>query len=166
MSSTDLDAGYAECARLTRAYGTTYYWGTALLPAPQRRHVYAVYALCRLADDIVDADGATAGEVAATASALARFRAGFDAAIAGNPPDAVLAAIARTVREAGIGTYQIFQETYHRPTDERVHPGGTRKGDFLWRLDAMGRARPLEPGDPCSRGATQADDGEFAGHAG
>ena len=27
-----LDAGYAECARLTRAYGTTYYWGTALLP--------------------------------------------------------------------------------------------------------------------------------------
>ena len=104
MSGTDLDAGYAECARLTRAYGTTYYWGTALLPAPQRRHVYAVYALCRLADDIVDADGATAGEVAATASALARFRAGFDAAIAGNPPDAVLAAIAHTVREAGIDT--------------------------------------------------------------
>ena len=46
----------------------------------------------------------------------------------------------RIVREAGIGTYQIFQETYHRPTYERVHPQGTRKGDFLWRLDAMGRA--------------------------
>ena len=35
-------------------YGTTYFWGAALLPKPQRRHVYAVYALCRLADDIVD----------------------------------------------------------------------------------------------------------------
>lgn len=97
-----LAAGYAECARLTRAYGTTYYWGAALLPAGQRRQVYAVYALCRLADDIVDADGATTGDVAATADALASFRAGFDAALAGDPPDATLAAIAHTVRTAGI----------------------------------------------------------------
>ena len=102
MTGAELDAGYAECARLTRAYGTTYYWGTALLPAPARRHVYAVYALCRLADDIVDADGATTGDVVATAAALAEFRAGFDAALAGDPPDAVLGAIAHTVHETGI----------------------------------------------------------------
>ncbi len=104
MSGAELEAGYAECARLTRAYGTTYYWGTALLPVPQRRHVYAVYALCRLADDIVDAEGATTGDVAATAAALAGFRARFDAALSGDPPDAVLAAIAHTVRETGIDT--------------------------------------------------------------
>lgn len=104
MTSTELDAGYAECARLTRAYGTTYYWGTALLPAPRRRHVYAVYALCRLADDIVDADGATTGDVVATGAALDDFRAGFDAALAGEPPNAVLAAIAHTVHETGIDT--------------------------------------------------------------
>ncbi|HOD82941.1 MAG: 2-iminoacetate synthase [Planctomycetes bacterium ADurb.Bin126] len=53
----------------------------------------------------------------------------------------------RRVREAGIGTYQIFQETYHRPTYERMHPGGTRKGDFLWRLDAMGRAMEVGQDD-------------------
>ena len=46
--------GYRQCARLTWRYGTTYFWGAALLPRPQRKHVYAVYALCRLADDIVD----------------------------------------------------------------------------------------------------------------
>ena len=46
--------GYRRCAKLTWRYGTTYFWGAALLPRPQRKHVYAVYALCRLADDIVD----------------------------------------------------------------------------------------------------------------
>lgn len=46
----------------------------------------------------------------------------------------------RTVKEAGIGTYQIFQETYHHATYARCHSAGSRKGDFLWRLDAHSRA--------------------------
>jgi phytoene synthase len=46
--------GYRRCAKLTWRYGTTYFWGAALLPKPQRKHVHAIYALCRLADDIVD----------------------------------------------------------------------------------------------------------------
>jgi 15-cis-phytoene synthase len=49
-----LREGYRRCAELTWQYGTTYFWGAALLPRHRRRHVYAVYALCRLADDIVD----------------------------------------------------------------------------------------------------------------
>lgn len=46
----------------------------------------------------------------------------------------------RTIKEAGIGTYQVFQETYHHETYARVHPAGTGKGDYLWRLDALSRA--------------------------
>lgn len=46
----------------------------------------------------------------------------------------------KTVKAAGIGTYQIFQETYHHRTYEKVHPAGTRKADYLWRLDALSRA--------------------------
>jgi 2-iminoacetate synthase len=46
----------------------------------------------------------------------------------------------RRVKEAGIGTYQIFQETYHHATFAKVHPAGTLKSDYLWRLDSMGRA--------------------------
>lgn len=98
----DLTAGYAECARLTRAYGTTYYWGAVLLPRRQRRHVHAIYALCRLADDIVDAEGATTEHPVATGRALSGFRAAFDRALDGDPADATLAAIARTVHETGI----------------------------------------------------------------
>jgi len=44
------------------------------------------------------------------------------------------------VKAAGIGTYQVFQETYHHATYRRVHPPGTPKGDYLWRLDALARA--------------------------
>ncbi len=46
----------------------------------------------------------------------------------------------RIVKESGIGTYQIFQETYHHATYAAYHPAGTRKGDFLWRLDGLSRA--------------------------
>lgn len=44
------------------------------------------------------------------------------------------------VKEAGIGTYQIFQETYHHETYRQMHPTGTRKADYLWRLDGLHRA--------------------------
>jgi len=44
------------------------------------------------------------------------------------------------LNEIGIGTYQVFQETYHHKTYDEVHPKGTVKGDYRWRLYAMHRA--------------------------
>jgi len=43
------------------------------------------------------------------------------------------------LKRARIGTYQLFQETYHRETYARVHLAG-RKADFDWRLGTMDRA--------------------------
>jgi len=43
----------------------------------------------------------------------------------------------------GIGTYQVFQETYHRETYVKMHPSG-RKSNYDWRIEAMDRA--LEAG--------------------
>lgn len=96
--------GYRLCAELTRRHGTTYYWGAAVLPVAQRRHVHAVYALCRLADDIVDDDGATQGAaVPATAALLEDFRRRFVQAVDdGGSTDPVLAAVAASVNEVGI----------------------------------------------------------------
>lgn len=45
-----------------------------------------------------------------------------------------------TVKAAGIGTYQIFHETYHHDTYTKFHPASTRKGDYLYRLDGLSRA--------------------------
>ncbi len=46
----------------------------------------------------------------------------------------------KLVKSAGIGTYQIFQETYHRETYKQMHPSGP-KSDFLWRLHGLDRAQ-------------------------
>lgn len=46
----------------------------------------------------------------------------------------------KKVKEAGIGTYQIFMETYHHATYTSMHPGDTRKGNYLYRLDGLSRA--------------------------
>jgi 2-iminoacetate synthase len=47
----------------------------------------------------------------------------------------------QTRHEAGIGTYQVFQETYHHETYAQCHPPNTRKGNYLYRLDALSRAQ-------------------------
>ena len=46
----------------------------------------------------------------------------------------------KTVKAAGIGTYQIFQETYHNETYKKYHIGG-KKSDYNFRLTAMDRAQ-------------------------
>lgn len=46
----------------------------------------------------------------------------------------------RTVGESGIGTYQIFQETYHPEAYKLYHPGG-KKRNYEWRLTALDRAQ-------------------------
>ncbi len=101
-----LRQGYRACARITRQHGTTYYWGTVLLPPAQRRQVYAVYALCRLADDIVDAPGATteAARLQDTGTALQRYADRVMGVVSGRdvPTEPVLAAIADTARRTGI----------------------------------------------------------------
>lgn len=45
----------------------------------------------------------------------------------------------RELKDAKIGTYQLFQETYHRGTYGAVHLAGKKK-DYDWRVTAMDRA--------------------------
>ena len=45
----------------------------------------------------------------------------------------------RTVHEAGIGTYQIFQETYHPEAYKKYHPSGPKR-NYDYRLTAFDRA--------------------------
>jgi 2-iminoacetate synthase len=46
----------------------------------------------------------------------------------------------RILKDVGIGTYQVFQETYHHETYRKVHPRGI-KADYAWRLYALHRAQ-------------------------
>ena len=45
----------------------------------------------------------------------------------------------KKLKEAGIGTYILFQETYHKETYERLHPTGP-KSNYEYHTEAMDRA--------------------------
>lgn len=45
----------------------------------------------------------------------------------------------RRLRDAGIGTYILFQETYNKDNYEALHPTGPKK-DYAWHTEAMDRA--------------------------
>ncbi len=46
----------------------------------------------------------------------------------------------RRLKKTGIGTYLLFQETYHHDTYRKMHPTGSKR-DYLKRLTAMHHAQ-------------------------
>lgn len=101
-----VSSGYAQCQAITKAHGTTYFWGAAILPVEQRQHVFALYALARLADDIVDADddATSPTNIAATTARLDAFEDRFYQAITEGvrTDDAVMAAVRTSVSGLGL----------------------------------------------------------------
>jgi 2-iminoacetate synthase len=45
----------------------------------------------------------------------------------------------KQLHDAEIGTYILFQESYHRPTYDKLHPSGPKR-DYNWHTTAMDRA--------------------------
>jgi 15-cis-phytoene synthase len=96
-----LDASYARCRELNKAYGTTYYAATFVLPRVKRHHVHALYGFCRYADDIVDDLGPAPVDV--REKALTDFGERFFADFAaGGSDDPVLKAVVHTVKAFSI----------------------------------------------------------------
>lgn len=56
-SRSTLAASYAYCRSVTRRAGSSFYYPLWLLPKEKRRAMYALYAFCRIADDIGDGPG-------------------------------------------------------------------------------------------------------------
>jgi phytoene synthase len=95
-----LTESYRLCRALNKRYGTTYYWSSLVLPRLTRHHVWALYAFCRYADDIVDdlGDAPVDARERALAAYGDRFFADLDAGRSDHP---VLRAVVHTVRAYG-----------------------------------------------------------------
>lgn len=52
--AAELSSAYAYCAAVTRQHSRTFYLASALLPSEKRRAARALYAFCRVTDNIVD----------------------------------------------------------------------------------------------------------------
>lgn len=85
---------YAHCARVLRASGSSFASAFWMLPAAQRRALHAVYAFCRLADDVAD-DPTLRGD---RQRLLERWRAELAAAYRGDARHPVGIALGDAVR--------------------------------------------------------------------
>jgi squalene synthase HpnD len=89
---TALDANPADLAdveRIVRAAGTSFYRGMRVLPPDRRAAMYAIYAFCRIVDDIVDEPAEHAAKVAELDAWRARIAALYQGA-ADDPVSRVL----------------------------------------------------------------------------
>jgi len=50
----ELREAYAHCRQITREFAKTFYLATRFLPYHKQRSIFAIYALCRFLDNIVD----------------------------------------------------------------------------------------------------------------
>jgi 15-cis-phytoene synthase len=79
------EVGAAACAAITRQHARTFYLASRFLTADKRRAAFAVYAFCRVADDLVDAS--PPGGVTQVAGALDRHRHHLCRALTGEAAD-------------------------------------------------------------------------------
>ena len=94
VSSTPLGVARADLdavERIVRAAGTSFYHGMRVLPPDQRHAMYAVYAFCRIVDDIADEDAPLDAKRAGLAAWRDRIAAVYEGRADG-PVTRVLAA--------------------------------------------------------------------------
>lgn len=90
-------ADQSACAAIVRAHAKTFSLAAGLLPPAKRRGVFALYAFCRVADDIVDDASSTDA-----ARALDAHRARLQRALNGQGDDAVFRELAWTIAHFGV----------------------------------------------------------------
>jgi phytoene synthase len=54
VGDAELKDAYATCRSITRRHAKTFYMATRFLPNEKQRGIFAIYALCRYIDDMVD----------------------------------------------------------------------------------------------------------------
>ncbi|MBK9154070.1 MAG: phytoene/squalene synthase family protein [Chloracidobacterium sp.] len=88
----DRVAGIEECRRITKKYGTSFYFATQFFQREMREGIYAIYAFARIPDEIVD-DPTLTDPQAATAKLTEWTDKWRSAAESGGSEDPVLNAI-------------------------------------------------------------------------
>ncbi|HSJ65500.1 MAG TPA: phytoene/squalene synthase family protein [Gemmatimonadaceae bacterium] len=91
------DAAY--CQAVVRSHARTFHRASGALPAEKRRAAFAVYAFCRMADDLADAPSTHAD---AAAEELARHERGLHAMVAGSPTGPIFRELAGAVERHAI----------------------------------------------------------------
>ncbi|MFM8635250.1 MAG: phytoene/squalene synthase family protein [Planctomycetia bacterium] len=162
---TTLAADHAACAALLGRSGSSFALPIRLLPSAKRQGTTALYAFCRLADDLVDDQP----DVEIARRSIDRLRADLqDALTGGEVAEPILRALADTVRRFAVptvhlheildgvrmdldrqayGTFDDLRQYCHRVASAvgraAIHIWGFRSDDALLPADACGLAFQL-----------------------
>lgn len=101
------DADARECEQITLTHARTFSLASKLLPADKRRAAYALYAFCRIADDLVDQ--ADVGNTMALAQQLDDYRAQLQAALDGRPSGPIFREMAWVSVEYDVSPAPLFE---------------------------------------------------------
>ena len=146
-------------AEVMRGYSTSFSLATSLLREPVRTHVRNLYAMVRVADEIVDGVAAGAGlSTEATRACLDAYeQAVYQACDRGFSTDLVLHAFARTATECGIEDADVrdFFTSMRQDTLVAVHDAASVNSyvhgsaeviglmcNAIFAADSAGRGRP------------------------
>jgi len=88
----------ARVEAVVRASGTTFFWAMRFMPEEKRAAMYALYAFCRIVDDIADEPN----DIGVKRRELARWRQEIAGLYAGRPKDPVTVALAAPVARFGL----------------------------------------------------------------
>jgi phytoene synthase len=88
----------AVSRQVTKGSGSNFYYAFLFLPKPKREAIYAIYAFCRLSDDLVDEHKA-GGDPAA---ALTRWRKELDTSFRDNVGHPIIVAVGQAARRFNI----------------------------------------------------------------
>lgn len=162
------EAASAAAAEVIRRYSTSFALSTRLLRGPVRDRVRCVYALVRVADEIVDgAAGGSGLSPEQIAASLDAYEVAVEEALrSGFSSDLVIHAFARTARETGIGTdltrpffasmRMDLERSAHTPESfsRYVHGSAEVVGLMCLHVFATDRsARPVAPAPELAEGA-------------
>lgn len=167
MQRSDLHTRTSQlaAARVMKEYSTSFSLAARLLPSDVRTHITSIYALVRVADEVVD--GAFAGSTPQERIAeLNALEARVDDAVAcGFSSDAYVHAFARSARTVGIGPaqWQPFFASMRADADpspheddslkEYVHGSAEVVGEMCLRAFFEGAPVPVHRGEELECGA-------------
>jgi phytoene synthase len=96
-----------ECARITALHARTFSLASRLLPAEKRRAANALYAFCRLADDLVDQQSART--TAELREDLQHYRVRLDRALQGAADSAMLRELMWVVHTYQVPAHPLYE---------------------------------------------------------
>ena len=97
----------AHCRRIVRTHARTFWLASRFLPPDKRRAAFALYAFCRVADDLVDL--ASPQHARDTESILADYRQQLDLALTGHPDGPLFRELLRAAQEHRVPSHLLHE---------------------------------------------------------